>query len=160
MKITFKKAIAVFMATASLTTGMVGMSANASYHDDKLTRFVVSGYYEHNTPTREKDDDTSASIMITETDPAGCKMVVRVYGTYTSSSSPSGGVNQTAGTPKIVGTASYYTYLPNYVDENMRRDSSGRYHDHVYAYLGLRTSSTSNGKPEFYASGYWSPDSI
>lgn len=148
------------MATASLVTGMVGMSASASYHDDTLTRFVVSGIYTHNTKTREKEDNTSASIRITSTDPNGCKLSVRVYGTYTDSISPTNGIDKTVGTPKIVGTSAYYTYLPNYVWEHMKTDSSGHYHDSLYAYLGLRTSSTTNGKPEFYADGFWSPDSI
>lgn len=153
----FKKFAAGLMATASLATGMVGMSANASYYDDYFSNFVVSGYSTHYTSTREKEDDTSASIRIDSTNPSGCKLRVYVYGTYSNTSN---GIDKTAGSPKIVGAASYYTYLPNYVWEDMKWDDNGHLHDNLYAFLGFRTSSTPNGQPEFYATGYWSPDSI
>lgn len=135
------------------------MTANASWYDDKLEMFVVSGYYMHNTKAREKEDDTSASINIVSTDPTGCKTTVRVYGNYSDSSD--GGTDQTVGTPKVVGASNYYTYLPNYVWENMKKDSSGHIHDHIYAYLCLTPNTNPQGEPEFYiAEGYWSPDSI
>jgi len=128
----FKKLVASIMAAAALaTTAMSGISASASYHDDELNYFSVSGYSEHSTSVREKEDSTSASIRIASTNPSGCKATVRVYGNY--SQSTSGGVNKTAGTPKVVGASSYYTYLPNYVWEDMKKDSSGHVHDHIYA---------------------------
>lgn len=157
MNMKFKKITACLMATASLVTGMVGMRASASYHDDHFVRFSVSGYSERYTSTRLKEDSTSASIRVESTDPDGCKMTVRVYGTYTTTSI---GIDKTAGTPKIVGTSYDYTYLPNYVWEDMKTDSTGHYHDSLYARLSFRTSSTTTGDQEFYASGYWSPDSI
>ena len=142
---------AIMAATALATTAMSGISASASYKDDELTYFSVSGYSERSTKVREKEDSTSASIKIVST--------VKVYGNY--SQSTSGGVNKTAGTPKVVGASSYYTYLPNYVWEHMKKDSSGHVHDHIYAYLTLRTYSNPQAKPDFsIVKGYWSPDSI
>lgn len=150
---------AIMAATALATTAMSGISASASYKDDELTYFSVSGYSERSTKVREKDDSTSASIKIVSTNPSGCKATVKVYGNY--SQSTSGGVNKTAGTPKVVGASSYYTYLPNYVWEHMKKDSSGHVHDHIYAYLTLRTYSNPQAKPDFsIVKGYWSPDSI
>lgn len=98
---------AIMAATALATTAMSGISASASYKDDELTYFSVSGYSERSTKVREKEDSTSASIKIVSTNPSGCKATVKVYGNY--SQSTSGGVNKTAGTPKVVGASSYYT---------------------------------------------------
>ena len=156
----FKRLAASIMAAATLATTAIGsISASASYYDDVLTYFSVSGYNEHNTSPREKEDSTSASIKISSTNPYGCKATVKVYGNYSESSS--GGVNKTAGTPKNVGASSYYTYLPNYVWEDMKVDSSGHVHDHIFAYLGLRTYTNPQGNPDFsIVQGYWSPDSI
>lgn len=155
----FKKVISSLLAVATLSTCAMGNYVSASYHDDELNHFIVSGYYTHNTATREKEDSTSASIRISSTTPSGCRMSVNVYGTYTYSLNPSGGQNKTIGSPKIVGTSSYYTYLPNYVWEDMSK-INGHIVDNLYAYLGLTTYSTPNGQAEFYADGYWSPDSI
>lgn len=158
----FKKIIASMLATITVVSSVMGgINVSASPRDDRLTQFTVSGHYEHNTKTREKEDDTSATIMITSTNPSGSKASVKVYGTYTDSDNPYGGTNQTVGTPKIVVTSSYYTYLPNYVWENMKVDSTGHIRNiDVYAYLALYTYSTSSSSSDFSANGLWSPDSV
>ncbi|MBR4022310.1 MAG: hypothetical protein IKI94_06905 [Ruminococcus sp.] len=159
MKMTFKKITAAVMAVTTLAVNMVGISASASYQDSTFTDYSIAAQYSRYTPTRLKEDNTPASIKVTNTNPSGCKMTVRVYGTYTSSSTPSGGTDYTYGSAKVVGVSNSYTYLPNLVGESLRYDSDGNKHN-VYAYLGFKTYSTTNGTQYFTASGKWSPDSV
>lgn len=139
------------MAAATLAVEAAGVTANASWDDSDFYNYSISRYNLY-TIARSKDDYTSASVKVTSTNPSGCKMTVRVYQAPSDASPVDASKikDRTAGTPKVVGKSSVYTYLPNYVKEN-----GGE-----YACLGFTTYSTTNGTSSFKASGKWSPDSI
>lgn len=142
----FKKFAASIMVTVLLTTGAVGMTASANNYTDKpINNYIVSSSNKF-TPAESKMDDTSATVKITSVTSSGATMTVRVYNRDK--------VDRTAGTAKIVGVSSYYTYLPNYVNEYYEKNHRDA---DLYARLGFTRAS---GSSFFRTSGWWSPDSI
>lgn len=153
-----KNIMACILASSSLLASLTGTIVNANNcQDTDFTNYAVSTTYNKYTPTREKTDATSATVKVSYTSTSGCKMKVKVYGTYVGSQSPSSSnLTDWTTTTKIVGVSSTYTYLPNLVYERMHLDSNGNPRI-VYCCLGFTAYSGASG---FNATGVWSPDSV
>ncbi|MBO5383318.1 MAG: hypothetical protein J6A30_03365 [Ruminococcus sp.] len=137
-----KKIAIAALAAMTMATGAMGITASANNHyDNPYNDFTISRWTNY-TYADSKTDKTSATIMVQDTNPDGCKMTVRVYN--------GSKVDRTYGAAKIVGTSSYYTYLPNTVYESGDRS----------ACLGFLIYSTPTGASSFVSSGVWSPDSV
>ena len=143
-----KKVMKTFAMVFSLVTvamGSIGLTTHANNNSpyplkDGSSPFSVTNTGNY-TMVRAKEDNSSAVIMISETNPSGSKASVSVCN--------GNRVVRNYNGPKLVGVSSYYTALANNVYESGDRSCC----------LRLMMGTTTTGASSFTASGSWSPDS-
>ncbi len=153
MNMKFKKFTACLMATASLVTGMVGMSASASYEDTDITNFTappsVAGTYNPLPVTengvRVKSTDSSIYVKINS---STYSVSVQTWGL--PDTKWSGGKNETLNASGSRTTGVTLNAWTRYRIKN-------RVNEDGYPCAGLKMCSTSQYNSSFVY-GAWSPD--